>query len=196
MTVLQPKWNTTLQAKYRGKRQGTPVSLIVLHDTAGSGKHNDTVYLSNPMDGRGVSVDFTVERDGSVWKLNPQLREFYCYHAGRSTRHGHLRNAQINRASVGIEIVQKGNLSLQPLYPDAQLESVAVLCAWLTGHFALAPSAITTHRQIITDGSRSDPRKFPFEGKGGFWHRFWRLLGKEDKYLLAMEDSSREKPMC
>ncbi|HKR00469.1 MAG TPA: LysM peptidoglycan-binding domain-containing protein [Pyrinomonadaceae bacterium] len=178
--VPQPQWKE-LRAKH--VRPGrTKVAGVCLHDTAGSGTHNDTLYLANPGDGRPVSVDFTVERDGSIWKLNPDLAKFYCSHAGRRTKFKGYINGQCNRVLVGIEIVQKANLSLSPVYTDAQVRSVAELCAWLCERFKLESSDITTHRNIITDGSRSDPRQFPFEGKGGFWQYFWEARGKGDEH--------------
>ncbi len=178
-----PKWND-LPAKYLSTGRQKVLG-IVLHDTAGSGTHNDTLYLANPGDGRKVSIDFTVERDGSIWKLNPDISKFYCYHAGRATRFKGLVNGQVNRATIGIEICQKANLSLTPLYPDEQVKSVAHLCAYLTKTFKLTTSDITTHRQIITDGSRSDPRQFPFEGPNGFWTYYWQFMGKGEEFAVS-----------
>ena len=45
--VKRPEW-TDLKAKNLNTRS-TPVLGIVLHDTAGAGTHNDTLYLSNPV---------------------------------------------------------------------------------------------------------------------------------------------------
>lgn len=181
--VAQPNW-TDFRAKFikAGKRK---VVGVVLHDTAGTGTHNDTKYLANPGDGRKVSCDFTVERDGSIWKLNPDLDNFYTLHAGRATAFKGLRNGQVTRGTVGIEICQKVDLSLSPTYTDAQVHSVADLCAWLVDKYGLAPSDITTHRNVITDGSRSDPRKFPFEGANGFWSFYWKAFGKQDEHAAS-----------
>ena len=192
----QPQW-TELKAKHI--RQGrNKVVGVVLHDTAGSGTHNDTLYLANPGDGRVVSVDFTVERNGSIWKLNPDLNKYYCLHAGRATKFKGLTNAAVTRATVGIEIVQKADLSLSPVYTPAQVDSTARLCAWLVSHFKLTTSDITTHRQVITDGSRSDPRRFPFEGEGGFWRYYWKALGKGEEHavseIMAKAPVDPEKP--
>lgn len=142
---------------------------IILHDTAGSGTHNDTRYLANPGDGRKVSVDFTVERDGSIYQLNPDLKNYWTYHAGRATQFKGLRNQSVTKACIGIEIVQKANMSLSPLYPDSQVQAVAHLCRFLCEEFSLTKADITTHAKVITDGSRSDPRKFP-------WDRFWIMF--------------------
>lgn len=184
MPAPQPKWQ---ELRGRFVLPGrTTVTGIVLHDTAGSGTHNDTLYLANPSDGRKVCVDFTVERDGSIWKLNPDLNKFYTPHAGRSTRFKDLKNNAVTRATIGIEICQKANLSLTPLYPDAQVKSVADLCAWLVGRYKLTTSDITTHRQVITDGSRADPRQFPFEGPKGFWQLYWNAQGQGDTHEVAV----------
>ncbi|WP_338581766.1 peptidoglycan recognition family protein [Pseudomonas sp. MAG733B] len=183
-TPKQPLW-TELKATYINSGR-TGILGIVLHDTAGSGKHNDTLYLQNPQDGRKVSTDFTVERDGSIWKLNPDLPKYYCNHAGRATQWRTYKNAAVNRVTLGIEIVQSSKLALTPLYPDEQVRSVASLCAWITSAFGLTASDITTHRQIITDGSRSDPRKFPFDDELGFWHYYWDAYGKSDNFIASL----------
>lgn len=156
-------------ARNLGSGQRT-VKGIVLHDTAGSGKINDVRYLANPGDGRVVSVDFCVTRDGGIYQLSPDLKRNWTFHAGRSTRFkGHI-NGAVNKHTVGIEIVQKADLSLAPLYPQAQVKSVAELCAYLCEEFDLGKDDITTHAKIITDGSRSDPRRFPFEQFDDFFN--------------------------
>lgn len=67
--ALKPDWNELPTHFVSSERTG--ILGIVLHDTAVTGTQNDTLYLQNPTDGLKVSVDFTVERDGSIWKLNP-----------------------------------------------------------------------------------------------------------------------------
>jgi N-acetyl-anhydromuramyl-L-alanine amidase AmpD len=144
--------------KRSGSRQ---VVGIVLHDTAGSGTMNDVRFLASDND-RGVSVDFCINRQGEIFQLSPDLQRTTMFHAGRSTKFRGLVNAAVNRGTIGIEIVQKADLSLSPLYPEAQVRSVAELCAHLCGEFGLTRGDITTHARIITDASRSDPRQFPF----------------------------------
>jgi N-acetyl-anhydromuramyl-L-alanine amidase AmpD len=181
ITPGQPAW-TELRAKFLNKRT-SPIQGIVLHDTAGTGTHNDTLYLTDPQDGRKVSVDFTVEKDGSIFKLNPDLPSFYCNHAGRSTEWLGFKNAQVNAVSIGIEIVQSDKLKGPPYYPAVQVQAVARLCAWLGTQFGFNNSRITTHRQVITDGSRSDPRMFPFDD---FWAVYWAALGRGASFQNAL----------
>jgi hypothetical protein len=42
---------------------------------------------------------------------------------------------------------------------------------------------------VITDGSRSDPRQFPFDGPNGFWFFYWQALGQGDTFLASLTAS-------
>lgn len=155
------------------------IMAIVLHDTAGAGTVGDAKYLAADADHRGISVDFVALRTGEIYKLNPDLTRFSTNHAGRNT---HLRtldgaqipvggppvlNGNVNAHTIGIEISHKANPAQDsPLWPDEQIVAVAELCKDLCDKFALTREDITTHAKIITDGSRSDPREFP-------WTVFW-----------------------
>ena len=63
-------------------------------------------------------------------------------------------------------------MSLSPVWPDVQLKNAAELCVQLCNLFKLRKEQITTHSHIITDGTRTDPRNFPFDS---FWFFFNRL---------------------
>lgn len=166
----------SLTARKLGKPRRILPAGICLHDTAGTGTHNDTLYLSNPGDGRAVSVDFTIERDGTIFQLNPDIDLYFTFHAGRSTYFkipgAAFRNAECNRALIGIELVQRADLKLQPIWPAEQVRSAAELCYMLLAKYKLPKERITTHSKIITDGTRSDPRQFPF---ADFWFLFNRM---------------------
>lgn len=171
---------TNIRAVHLGKRLilgGVPfIAGICLHDTAGTGTHNDTLYLANPGDGRIVSVDYTVERNGDIYELNPDVKNKCTWHAGRATRFQVLgrilKNREVTQSLIGIEIVHKANPALQnPIWPDEQVQAVAELCFYLCNRYGLSKDRITTHAKIITDGSRTDPRNFPFEA---FWFHFNR----------------------
>lgn len=170
----------SLKAKNLGTRKGAKVRGIVLHDTAGSGTIGDANYLADDPEHRGVSVDFVILKDGSVYQLNPNIEKNYTNHAGRKTRwvSKQLIGAAINKGTVGIEISQKANIDSvpDPKYPPAQVDAVAATCAMLCDEFGLTKMDITTHKDLIIDGSRTDPRKFPWEE---FWGQFNLHQGNE-----------------
>lgn len=164
-------FNTKLRAKNLGLRRGK-IEFIVLHDTAGSGTSNDAKYLANDPEHRGISVDFCIDNEGTVWQLNPTLLNNYTFHAGRKTRFRGRVNRAVNQHSIGIEIAQKAKLDF---YPLVQVRAVADVCRFLCETFALTRGDIITHKAIITDGSRSDPRGFP-------WDEFWAyFVGNADQ---------------
>jgi N-acetyl-anhydromuramyl-L-alanine amidase AmpD len=170
------KRNTTYRAQklntYRSGRR-PQIKMIILHDTAGNGGLGDVKYLANDPEGRGVSIDFVVARDGTIYQLNPDLTKYTSNHAGRRTVFKGLKNGDVNAHSIGIELAQKADMSLEPVWPDDQIRAVGLLCKELCMEFNLKREDITTHAKIITDGSRSDPRKFP-------WATFWTYFGASE----------------
>lgn len=183
--VPKPVFQESLKSVY-GIKRGMNIRGIVLHSTAGGGKHNDTVYLAHPGDGRKVGVDFTIERDGSIWRLTPNEVQYAMPHAGKDTLFKGLSNGKVNRITVGIELTQHVRLELTPMWPDAQVRACAHLCASLAQTHGLFPADIVTHRQISISARRSDPRQFPFSGENGFWRYFWDVQGKGAEYLASL----------
>lgn len=162
--------NTSLRAKNLRGPQSRRVRGIVLHDTAGSGTVGDVHYLATDPEHRGISVDYVVTRDGTAWQLNPDPHRYYTFHAGRHTKFRDMINGGVNAGTIGIEISHKADPSKQdPEWPSEQVQAIADLCKMLCKDYGLTADDITTHAKIITDGSRSDPRKFPFSE---FWARF------------------------
>jgi N-acetyl-anhydromuramyl-L-alanine amidase AmpD len=168
--------NKSHRAQHLVPRKGAVPEFVVLHDTAGSGTVNDALYLAAPGDHRVVSVDFVALKTGEIYQLNPDPRTMFTYHAGRATQFDGYRNAQVNRHSIGIEISQKANIKSvpEPKYPHEQVQAVAELLVYFAKTFGIGKSKITTHSKIITDGSRSDPREFPWDE---LWDRYNDLAG-------------------
>lgn len=159
-------------AKNLNKRNGAKIEFIVLHDTAGNGGLGDVKYLANDPERRGVSVEYVIPKDGTIYQLNPDPFTYCTNHAGRKTKFRGYLNHQVNRHSIGIEIGQRVNMrDLNPKYPEAQIFAVADLCSSLCSIHGLDKTDITTHSKIITDGSRSDPREFP-------WDQFWKFFNR------------------
>lgn len=167
--MIYQDWKVLGALNYGTRGSGVLPKFIVLHDTANVGTHNETRYLASANEA-GVSVCFTVERDGTVWKLTPNVTKNYTFHAGRNTKFRSFINREVNRHSIGIEICQMEKIVS---YPDVQVKAVARLCAKLCEEYGLTRADITTHKYVITDGSREDPRQFPWSA---FWAEFDMLL--------------------
>jgi len=77
--------------------------MMVLHWTGGEG---GAEQVARTLAKRRLSVDFVVEKDGTIYQLNTNIAGRYTLHAGRA-----------NKASVGVEIVNYGYRATKLLVP-------------------------------------------------------------------------------
>lgn len=138
-----------------GKRKLRP-TLIVLHHTGGH-LAGDLATLTGK---KKVSSDFVVAKDGRIFKLNPQLRQFVTWHAGVSAWKG---RKNCNDFSFGIEQEHMPG----EVWPDVQIKATAELCAWLITTFPtlkLENHCIQSHAAVaLPHGRKVDPENYPWE---------------------------------
>lgn len=140
----------------------------VLHHSGGS-KSGDLSWLTNPRS--HVSSDFYIDKQGNIYKLNPQLSEFYTYHAGTSFWAG---ITGVNRVSIGIEMEHRPGEKWTP----GQVAACAQLCAWLADRYGWDLSDevgdFPSHKAVARPvGRKTDPENFP-----------WPEFGKQVRNLL------------
>ncbi len=158
LTIRQPAWRDMVTRNLSERTK--PVKWIIVHATEGREPGDLATLLGQTK--KKVSADFYVTRDGRIFKLNPQLSQFYTWHAGKSF---FLGLWDINRVSIGIEQEHKGDED----WPDAQIEATAYLCAWLVRRFKLKleDGPIQSHRAVAwLRGRKSDPKDFPWARLG------------------------------
>lgn len=105
-------------------RRTLPVSLIVLHYT-GAHFRESLNALTNAKGKNRVSSHYLVDESGMVYRLVDEAHR--AWHAGVSRWNG---ITDVNSASVGIEIVNRGPRAgggFHP-YPSRQIEAVTRLC--------------------------------------------------------------------
>ncbi len=159
--IAEPKWITTRTTPNTSPRT-KPIRFIILHHGGGSAE-GDLAWLTNPAS--GVSADFYVDREGRVYKLNPQVGLNYTWHAGESAWGGYTA---INRHSVGIEQEHRPGQD----WPDAQVAATAHLCAWLAERYKLPIDShpFQSHAAVaMPRGRKTDPEGFP-------WAAFSKLV--------------------
>lgn len=132
-----------------------PVSILVLHYT---GMESGPAALDRLRDpGAQVSAHYLVEEDGRVFALVPEDQR--AWHAGRGSWRG---RADVNSASIGIEIVNGGHDFGLPEFPDAQIEAVIALSRAILSRHAIAPGNVIGHSDMAPS-RKSDPgEKFPW----------------------------------
>ncbi len=113
-------------------------------------------WLCNPES--QVSSHYLVEDNGDIFQLVPESQR--AWHAGISSWMG---EADLNSASVGVEIVNIGHDGGLPDFPSRQINAVISLCRDIASRWEIEPWRILGHSDIAP-GRKFDPgEKFPWD---------------------------------
>jgi N-acetylmuramoyl-L-alanine amidase len=126
-----------------------PLSLLILHYT---GMQTGAAALERLCQAEAkVSAHYLVEEDGRVFALVDESKR--AWHAGLSYWRG---ITDINSASIGIEIVNKGHEFGYHPFPQAQMESVRDLCREIIARHNIEPRNVIGHSDIAPE-RKQDP---------------------------------------
>jgi len=129
------------------------IDMLVLHYT---GMQSAAAAIDRLCDPEAkVSSHYVVEEDGAIWRLVPEERR--AFHAGISCWEG---EQDLNRCSIGIEIVNPGHEWGYRAFPDAQMAAVERLCRDILSRHRIPPYRIVGHSDIAPD-RKSDPDLLP-----------------------------------
>jgi N-acetyl-anhydromuramyl-L-alanine amidase AmpD len=130
-------------------RDGAPITAIVLHHTAMAEDAAATARFFQRPDVK-ASAHYIVDRSGALVRAVKDADR--AWHAGRSTFQG---EGDVNDFSIGIEICNVGD-SVEP-YPEAQVQAVVKLVAWLAKTYSVPMSRLTRHRDVaVPTGRKKD----------------------------------------
>lgn len=105
-----------------------------------------------------VSSHYLVHEDGRIVQMVREVDR--AWHAGQSSWHG---VADINSASIGIEIANGGHAFGLPPFSDVQIEAVTRLGRDICARWAIEPHNIVAHSDIAP-GRKIDPgERFPWQ---------------------------------
>ena len=139
-----------------GPRQGVEApDSLVLHYTGMADGATAIAWLCEPAS--QVSCHYVVEESGRILQLVAEDRR--AWHAGRSRWSG---TADMNSASVGIEIVNGGHDYGLPPFPDAQIVAVIRLCQDIMTRHAMPPAHVLAHSDIAPGRKRDPGERFPW----------------------------------
>lgn len=160
-----------------------PVSLIVMHSTAGSSLAGAVSTLR----AKGFGYHYLIEKSGKVWKCAPISRKLG--HAGnsygpreqakgvsRKQSHGGNFDAgcSVNGYSIGISFVHENNGVTK--ITAAQMDSAISLVREL--HAAMPKIAFVTTHAIVSPGRKSDPKPFDLDAfAASVGLHAWRYTG-------------------
>lgn len=156
--------------------RSAPVSMIVLHYTGMPTAAEAIARLCDPH--AKVSAHYLVEEDGTVHAMVAEDRR--AWHAGRS----HWREiTDINSASIGIEIVNRGHDWGYRPFPPEQVSAVVRLVHDIKDRHQITRGNIVGHSDIAPSRKRDPGELFP-------WHELARrrlALPRPTRNLLDPE---------
>lgn len=150
-----PGAEVRLSPNFGTRRDNIKPDCLILHYTGmGTGLAAEN-WLCTPES--EVSSHYLVHEDGRVVQMVREIDR--AWHAGKGSWKG---VSDVNSFSIGIEIVNPGPLENFPLFPDVQIEAVAVLARDICARWAVAPERVLAHSDIAP-GRKIDPgERFPW----------------------------------
>ena len=132
-----------------------PVTMIVLHYTGMQDGASAIARLRDPA--AKVSAHYLIEEDGTV--LNMVAEDKRAWHAGRS----HWRGiADVNSASVGIEIVNPGHEFGYRPFTGEQIDALIPLLAAIKDRHGITRGNVVGHSDIAPTRKRDPGELFPW----------------------------------
>lgn len=151
----QPGADVRASPNFGPRREGKTPSIILLHYTGMETGAGAESWLADPAS--EVSAHYVVHEDGRIVQMVREAER--AWHAGKSCWSG---EADVNSASIGIEIVNPGHFLGYPDFPERQVEAVIGLCAGIAERHAIRPERVLAHSDVAP-GRKIDPgEKFPW----------------------------------
>lgn len=147
-------------ANFGPRKDSKKPQYLILHYTGLATAQEALDILKCPE--REVSAHYLVHEDGQVVQMVAESER--AWHAGKSCWKG---ERDINSASIGIEIVNAGDLENFPPFPDVQIDAVIDLCRSICERHNIPPENVLAHSDIAPERKIDPGENFP-------WHRLYQ----------------------
>ena len=152
---------------YKRKRSNKSIKIIVIHYTGMQSKRESIFRLLDPKS--KVSSHYVICRGGHIYRLVKDNK--IAWHAGKSSW-GKFKN--INRNSIGIELVNKGHKFGYTSFSKKQIYNLIKLCLNLIKRYKIKKKNIVGHSDIAPMRKIDPGEKFPWrklaKSRIGIWH--------------------------
>ena len=151
----------------RKKRLANSIKIIVIHYTGMQSERESIIRLSNARS--KVSSHFLINQNGKVYRMVQDNR--IAWHAGKSCW-GNYKN--LNKNSIGIELVNKGHQFGYTSFKKKQLLSLINICKKLIKKYKIKRKNIVGHSDVAPQRKIDPGEKFPWvklaKKNIGIWH--------------------------
>ena len=161
-----------------------PISLVVLHYT---GMKTGKAALSRLCDETSrVSAHYCIEEDGTLHGLVDESKR--AWHAGVSYWDG---ITDVNSASIGIELVNKGHDGGYTPFPEMQMRTLTHLLRGIVLRHKIAAYNIVGHSDVAPLRKQDPGELFPWEAFAaqglGVWHeRAFTHINKSQDFCTLL----------
>ncbi len=146
--VPQPPSEWIPSPNFDSRPEAERIDTIVWHHTSSRADARKVAQYFQSAAAK-VSSHYIVDRTGYIVRCVPDDKR--SWHAGKSVFGG---KPNVNGFSVGIEIANVGD-NKDP-YPNAQVEAIVFLTAWLCKTYEVPLDRITRHRDVAVPAGRKD----------------------------------------
>jgi N-acetylmuramoyl-L-alanine amidase len=149
VNAVQPSPNV------EARRSGLTPSILLLHYTGLETMAKAIDWLTR--EGSGVSCHYGIDEDGCITQMVAE--DLRAWHAGESVWDG---EADINSASIGIEIHNPGHGLGYPEFPEVQMQAVERLSRDIIARHRIRPERVLAHSDVAPARKRDPGEKFPW----------------------------------
>jgi len=172
----------------KNKRSVNSIKIIVIHYTGMQSERESLLRLSNPKS--KVSSHYLINQSGKIYRMVSDNK--VAWHAGKSCW-GKYKN--INKNSIGIELVNKGHQFGYTSFKKQQMLSLINICRKLIKKYKIKRKNIVGHSDVAPQRKIDPGEKFPWSKLAkkniGIWHsqkfnslkrlRKIKIIDKKDK---------------
>jgi len=159
------------------KRSYKSIKFLVIHYTGMQSERESIRRLCNPKS--KVSCHYFINQNGKIFRLVDDNK--IAWHSGKSCW-GKYKN--LNKNSIGIEMVNKGHQFGYSNFKKRQLSSLIKICQNLIKKYRIKRQNIIGHSDIAPLRKLDPGEKFPWNRLGnnkiGIWHNL------KEKYLIKL----------
>tara|TARA_B100000686_G_scaffold229715_1_gene237118 strand:- start:90 stop:815 length:726 start_codon:yes stop_codon:yes gene_type:complete len=171
-------------------RTNKSIKLIIIHYTGMQSERESLLRLRNPKS--KVSSHYVISQNGKIYRLVQDNK--IAWHAGKSCW-GKYKN--LNKKSIGIELVNKGHRFDYTNFKKKQLKSLIQICKTLIKKYKIKKKNIVGHSDVAPLRKIDPGEKFPWKYlavKGiGIWHQSKLSLLRQSRNIKILRKADKKK---
>jgi len=172
------------------KRSKNSIKFIVIHYTGMQSERESVNRLCDPRS--KVSSHFLISQSGKVYRLVQDDR--IAWHAGKSCWE---KYKNLNKNSIGIELVNKGHRFGYTNYKKKQISSLIKICKSLIKKYKIKKKNVVGHSDIAPLRKIDPGEKFPWkqlaDDRIGIWHHCKPSLLRKYRNIKILEKKDKIK---